>query len=169
LRLLKAALRLAETAGAATVLADVRALGLPVFNDEWPLEAYPPTLAWLLDEVRAADAYLICSPTYHGTVSGAVKNVLDALNLLGDDTPPYLGGKVVGLLALGGGSATNVINSLYHAVRALNGLAAPTAVTLPDSVLDPHTGEIVDAAAGRRLTRLVDDVLGLTARLRRPG
>ena len=165
-RVLEAALRLAEEAGARTVLADVRALDLPLYDADRPLEAYPPTLAWLLSEVRAADAYLLCSPTYHGTVAGGVKNVLDCLNALGADTPPYLGGKVVGLMALGGGGA-NVINSLSHATHALNGLAALTVVTVSEGALDRDTGGVHDAAVRGRLDRLVMDVVDLTRRLRR--
>ena len=165
LRALQAALRLAEEAGARTVLADVRALDMPLYNADRPLQDYPPTLAWLLGEARAADAYILCSPTYHGTVAGAVKNVLDALNFLASDDPPYLGGKVVGLMAFGGGA--NVLNSLVHATHALNGLAAPTMVTVPGAALDPDTGEIRDAAVGRRLALMVGDVIDLTRRLRR--
>lgn len=81
LALLKATLNLAEQAGAQTVLAD-RALGLPIYNPDHPLGDYPdPDRP--LDEVRMADAYLLCSPTYHGTVAGGVKNAFfDALNFL---------------------------------------------------------------------------------------
>lgn len=163
---LTVALRLAEEAGARTVLADVRALALPVYDADRPLEAYPPTLAWLLAEVRAADAYLLCSPTYHGTVAGGVKNVLDTLEFLASDMPPYLGGKVVGLMAYGGGGA-NVINSLSHATHALNGLAALTVVTVSEGALDRDTGGVHDAAVRGRLDRLVMDVVDLTRRLRR--
>src|SRR5687768_11426743 len=133
---LETALRLAEEAGAESVLADVRALGLPVFDPDRPRSEYPPTLDWLLDEAWRADGYLLCSPTYHGTVAGGVKNVLDTLDLLGDAVPPYFGGKPVGLLALGGASAMNTINALYHATRALNGLAMPTLVIVPGGAVD---------------------------------
>jgi FMN reductase len=163
---LAAALRQAREAGARTVLADVRALALPVYNADRPLEAYPPTLAWLLAEVRAADAYLLCSPTYHGTVAGGVKNALDALEFLAADAPPYFGGKVVGLMACGGGGA-NVITSLTHATRALNGLAAPTVAMVPGAAVDPDTGDIRDAAVGERLAAMVGDVIDLARRLRR--
>jgi len=121
----------------------------------------------LLAEVRAADAYILCSPTYHGTVSGPVKNALDALDLLGDGDPPYFGGRVVGLMALGGGAA-NVLNALHHAARALGGLSAPTAVVVPNRVVDPVSGEIRDEAVRRRLDLMVHEVLDLTRRLRFP-
>src|SRR5262245_58414572 len=166
LALLKATLALAEQAGARTVLADVRELDLPLYDDDQPLDDYPATLRWLLDEVRAADAYLLCSPTYHGTVAGGVKNALDALNFLWDADPPYFGGKVVGLLALGGAGAANVINSLHHATRAMNGLTSPTTAIIGESAFDPERHTLRDEHAERRLRQLATEVIALTHRLR---
>lgn len=165
LGVLRTALALAEGAGACSVLADVRTLQLPVYDPGLPLDAYPPSLPWLLQEVRAAEAYILCSPTYHGTVSSAVKNVLDALDFLGQDRPPYLGGKVVGLIALGGDPA-NTLNSLHHATRALNGLTAPRVVGVTGAALDSTTGEVLSGRALERLQRMVGEVMDLTRRLR---
>lgn len=162
--LLKNALREAEDAGAEVILADVRALDLPIYDDDRPLADYPSSLHELLAAARAADAFILCSPTYHGTVSGAVKNALDALNFLFDDDPRYLGGKPVALLALGGGGAANVLNSLHHATRALNGLTVPTTVIASGSAI--HAGEITDEAVRRRLQGMVHELLDLTLRLR---
>ena len=162
--LLKGALREVEETGARVTIADVRALDLPIYDDDRPLEDYPQSLADLLAAARGADAFMFCSPTYHGTVSGAVKNVLDALNFLVDDTPRYLGGKPVALLALGGGGAANVLNSLYHATRALNGLTIPTTVTASGGAI--REGEVIDEAVRRRLHALAHELLDLTARLR---
>ncbi len=165
---LEAALRLAAEAGATTRLADVRMLDLPVYRSDRQLADYPPSLSWLLAEVRAADAILLCSPTYHGTVSGAVKNVLDALDFLDDGAPPYLGGKVVGLLALGGGGAINTLNALHHAIRALNGLTIPTVVTVPSGAIDRATQAVSDDAVRRRLARMTGEMIELARRLRVP-
>jgi FMN reductase len=164
---LDSALLLAQAAGAETVMADVRTLALPIYNGDWPVERYPASLAWLLDEVRRADAYIFCSPTFHGTITGAVKNVLDALDYLIDDDPPHLGGKVVGLMALGGG-AQNVINALYHTTRAINGIAARTVVSVPNSAVDTKDGLIADEAVLGRIRAMVTEVIDLTQRLRRP-
>lgn len=166
LKALKAALALAEASGAQTVLADVRELALPVYSPELPLDAYPPTFKWLLQEARAADGYILCSPTYHGTITGSVKNVLDALDFLGNDTPAYFGGKVVGLIGLGGG-AHNVINSLHHAARALNGLVVPTVATVPGSALAPDADRFDDAGVARRVQQMIDQMLELARRLKR--
>lgn len=169
---LEVALRLAEEAGAETAMADIRGLGLPLFDIGIPLERYPPSLPWLLDRVREADAYLICSPTYHGTVAGGVKNALDALEFLAADKPRYLGGKPVGLMALGGGDgigAANALNALHHAARALNGLAVPTHVAVPGRAVDPLAQAVTDPAVHARLATMVGEVLGLARRLRGAG
>ena len=162
--LLRSALRALEEAGAAVTLRDVRTLDLPIYDSDRPLEGYPPSLHELLALVRAADAFILCSPTYHGTVSGAVKNVLDALDSLHADDPPYLAGKPVALMALGGGGGANVLNSLHHATRALNGLTIPTTVIAHGSAI--REGEISDEAVRRRLFRMVHELLDLTVRLR---
>ena len=159
---LQAALALAADAGAETILADVRELNLPMYNSEMKLADYPQTLAWLIAEVRQADAFLACSPTYHGTVSGAVKNVFDCLDLLGSD---YFDGKPFGLIAVGGG-ALNVINSLHHTVRALNGMAIPTVLGLPHSPVDTATGQFSDQGTAKRAAQMVEQLTNLAQRLR---
>lgn len=160
---LKAALRLAEEAGAEPVLADVRELNLPIYNDDWNVEDYPPSLAWLLDEVRAADGLILCSPTYHGTISGAIKNVLDAFNFLARDKPRFLGGKPVGLMAYGGQSAVNVLNALHHSVRGLNGLASQTFVAVPSTAFDDNWIDVTEEAVLTRIGTMVDEVIDLAA------
>ncbi len=162
--LLKSALREVEEAGAEVTLADVRTLDLPIYDDDRPVEDYPPSLHQLLGSARAADAFVFCSPTYHGTVSGAVKNALDTLNFLFADTPRYLSGKPVALLALGGGGAANVLNSLHHAARALNGLTIPTTVIASGSAI--REGEVSDEAVRRRLHAMAHELLDLAVRLR---
>ncbi len=64
--------------------------------------------------VRRADAVVISSPGYHGTVSGLVKNALDYLEELRDDERPYLDGSAVGLIAVARGwqaAAARPVNS----------------------------------------------------------
>jgi FMN reductase len=166
LTLLQTALRVAEDAGASTTLANVRELALPIFDDDLPREASPPALFQLIDDARAADAYVLCSPTYHGTVSGAVKNALDALNFMGDDDPPYFAGKAVALMALGGGGAANVLTSLHHTARALNGLTIPTVVISGGSAI--REGAVTDEMVQRRVGWMIEELLDLAARLRTP-
>ncbi len=162
--LLRHALRVAETAGAGVALGDVRQMALPMYDDDLPLEGYPPSLQRLLDSAREADAFIFCSPTYHGTISGAVKNAFDCLNFLVDDTPRYLQGKPIALMALGGGSAANVITALDHSARGLNGLVLPTTVISSGSAV--QDGEVTDPRVQQRVQAMVTELLDVTTRLR---
>ncbi len=160
---LRAALRLAEEAGARTTLADVCELNLPVYNADWHVADYPPSLAWLLDEARASDGFIFCSPTYHGTISGAVKNVLDALAFMVSDDPPNLGGKPVGLMGYGGQSAVNVLNTLHHAVHGLNGHATKTFVAVPSSAFDDRRVDVTEEGVIKRLGTMVNELIEYAA------
>ncbi len=165
---LETALALAGQAGAETRLAPIHTLDLPLFNPSWPLERYPPSLPQLLDEVRAADGLILCSPTYHGTVSGAVKNALDSLIFLGGDQLPYLGGKPVGLMAYGGLTAMGVLDALHHSVRGLRGVIVPTQVAVHPTCFDREAAALTEARLLSRLTLMVEEVVDLAVRLRVP-
>jgi FMN reductase len=166
--MLKTALRMADDEGAIAILADVRELDLPLYDDDKPLEAYPESLARLIEVCRGAGAFIFSSPTYHGTVTGAVKNVLDCLNFLWNEDAPYLQGKPVGLMALGGPGSMNTINALHHSARGLNGISVPIAATIPGSGVDEASEEVIDKNGLTRMRATVSELIDLASRLRRP-
>ncbi|WP_406198166.1 NAD(P)H-dependent oxidoreductase [Kitasatospora sp. NBC_01560] len=51
--------------------------GLPHFNPDLDTDPLPEQVAALRAAVEAADALLICTPEYAGTLPGAFKNLLD--------------------------------------------------------------------------------------------
>ena len=165
---LQAALDRAEEAGAETRLATVHHLEFPLFRTEWRLEDYPPTLAWLIEEVRRADGLILCSPTYHGTISGALKNVLDALIFLAWDQPPYLGGKPVAVMSYGGMTSMGVLQALTTCVRGLKGITVPTHVAVPEGAIDREAVTIIDDRINDRIDYMIGELLSLAARLRVP-
>lgn len=159
LAVLKAVLVLAGEQGAATTLADVRELALPVYNEDIPLGDQPASLHWLLEQVQQADAFVLASPTYHGTISGAVKNVLDALHIRHGEERTYFDQRPVGLLAYGGPSAPNVINALSHSVRGMQGLQVPTVVTVARAAMDDSFVSIADEPTRKRVSRMVSELI----------
>ncbi|MGW2251950.1 NADPH-dependent FMN reductase [Kitasatospora sp. NPDC001660] len=50
---------------------------LPHFNPDHDTDPLPETVAGLRAAIEAADALLICTPEYAGTLPGAFKNLLD--------------------------------------------------------------------------------------------
>ena len=73
-RALKAALAHAEKLGAETRLLELGNAGIPFYNPEAPsskeLQDASASISW-------ADAIILASPDYHGSMSGTLKNFLD--------------------------------------------------------------------------------------------
>jgi FMN reductase len=154
---LERSLRAAEAAGASTELLSLYELNLPMFIPGKPVEAYDPSVARLLEAVRRADALILSTAGYHGTLVGATKNALDFLEFLSQDERPYLHEKVVGLIATAGGelAAVNAINALVHSVHGLRGTAASLFVAIPRAkdAFDAH-GQLIDTKWAARLDQL---------------
>ena len=98
---LKIALEGAAEGGARTELFDLRELDLPMYM---PDGEATDAVRRLCEAVYEADGLIWSSPLYHGTISGAFKNALNWLELLGKRQPAYLTDKVVGLISTAGGT-----------------------------------------------------------------
>ena len=129
------------------MVADVRVLELPLHDADRPFAVHPPSLPRLPAVVRAAGVLLRCTPTYPGTVADGPKNVLEALDPLGDDYPPSFTGKLVGRITVGVGGAANSITFPQLVARALNGLLVPTTVMVPGRAVDPAIGVQINEPA----------------------
>ena len=161
---LQAALAGAERAGAETELLDIRALDLPMYNPdhEEPTEA----AARLVEVSYAAEGLIWSSPMYQGTISGAFKNALDWLHLLGGRDPPYLHDKVIGLISAAGGTqGLQAINTMEFSVRSLRGWAVPYVVPVAAAarVFDAE-GRIHDDGVARQLETLGAEVVRVAER-----
>jgi FMN reductase len=166
---LQAALAGAERAGAETELLDIRSLGLPMYSpdDDEPTEA----AMRLVEASYAADGMLWSSPLYQGTISGAFKNALDWLHLLGDRDPAYLHDKVIGLISAAGGTqGLQAINTMEFSVRSLRGWAVPYVVPVGAAwrVFDAE-GRIHDEGIARQLEMLGAEVVRVAERFTSDG
>jgi FMN reductase len=161
---LEVALEGAASAGAETSLLDLRELKLPMYepDDDEPT----PAATHLIESCYGADGMLWSSPMYQGTISGALKNALDWLHLLGDREPAFLHDKVVGLVSAAGGTqGLQAINTMEFATRALRAWAVPyvVPVALAARVFDPD-GRVHDAAVETQLKILGGEVVRVAER-----
>jgi FMN reductase len=161
---LQVALAGAAEAGAATKLLDLRELDLPMFDpdDDEPT----PAARELIEACHAADGLIWSSPLYQGTISGAFKNALDWLRLLGDREPPFLHDKVVGLISAAGGTqGLQAINTMEFAIRALRAWAVPYVVPVAAAarVFD-REGRIHDPGVELQLKTLGGEVVRVAER-----
>ncbi|MCS6903600.1 MAG: NAD(P)H-dependent oxidoreductase [Candidatus Bipolaricaulota bacterium] len=158
LHALEIALRGAADAGAQTELLDLKQLDLPFYDDRPDVQSYPPSVFALVERVRWADGLILASPVYHGTLSGAMKNALDFLELLSNDQPPWLENKVVGLISVAGGnSGINTINSMLHTCRALRAWVLPASVVIPGTAF-ADDGHLQDPNIRARLAKLGSEI-----------
>jgi FMN reductase len=117
----------AERAGATVEWLELRELELPLCDGRRGNDSYGPGVQRMLAAVRDADALLVGSPEYHGSMTGVLKNALD---LLGEEP---VQGKLVGLLAVarGDAGAMNTLNHLRHVFRWMGAWVLPTQVSVP--------------------------------------
>ena len=168
---LRRALAAAGEAGAETELLDLRELDLPMYEPGKALEEYGPGVGRLVDELRGADAVLISTAAYHGTLAGVTKNALDFAQFLSGGDHPFFEGKVVGLISTAGGeqAGANATGAMVQVVHALRGVVAPLMVSISRAwQRADDSGDVTDELYGRRLDSLgelvVDLAGGLAAR-----
>jgi len=132
-RALEAALAATQRLGARTTLLTGAAIDFPNFE---PDAGEPsPAVAHFIATIRDADAIVIGSPGYHGTLSGLVKNALDHVELTARDDRPYFTGMPVGLIATAAGwqAAVTTLTGLRGIVHALRGWPTPIGITINSS------------------------------------
>jgi FMN reductase len=166
-RALRAVLAAAEKRGARTTSFTGRALDFAPYHYGAGL---PETARDYIEAVRGADAVVIASPGYHGTVSGLVKNALDYLEELRTDARPYLDGRPVGAIAVAKGwqAANGTLGTIRQVIHALRGWPTPLGLTINSAVTRFDEFDVVDddaVATGTDLlaAQLVEFV-GRTAR-----
>ena len=77
-RVVKTAIKGAETAGAEVTYIDLRDYPMPIYNaDDHEKDGFSPNALKLQKLLAAHDGLLIASPEYNGSLSGALKNAID--------------------------------------------------------------------------------------------
>jgi FMN reductase len=157
----------AGAAGAEIELFDVREMQLPMFDPQ-DREA-TPAVRRFCESTFLCDGMIWSTPLYHGTISGAFKNALDWLQLIGKREPPFLTDKVVGLIATAGGTqGLQAVNTMEFIVRALRGWAVPLVVPVAKArdAFDAD-GNVKDNQVRKQLEALGREVATAAARFAR--
>jgi FMN reductase len=153
-RLLASALKIAEARGARTTLLTGEDIAFPHYE---PGHADSAAIGRYLEALRSADAVIVGSPGYHGTLSGLVKTALDYVEQLRADERVYFDGLPVGLIATAGGwqaavSTLQALRTITHSLRgwptpmglAINTAEPGDAVTRCDAQMEIMVSQIFD-------------------------
>ncbi len=152
--------------GAETVHWDLRQSPLPIADPSFhgdPSQHTNAKVRRLVAYATASDAFVLSSPIYHNSYSGALKNALDHLAIAQFHYKP------VGLLSHGGDHSTQAVDHLRIVVRGLLGTAIPTQVctALQDYSDQGAQGyELVSPTIIDRIDRLVTELLVFARMLR---
>jgi FMN reductase len=121
-----------------------------------------PKAAQLVSALRDADAVVVASPGYHGSVSGLIKNALDYIEDLREDPRVYLDNTPWGCItcAYGWQAAVGTLSHLRNIGHALRAWPTPLGVAInsADQISDQN-GELTDASIKSQLELMATQLL----------
>ncbi len=133
-RLLRFCLAEAEALGARTAILAGDDLRLPLYEPGLAIRQ-GHAVARMMDLFRKADGIIVATPSYHGAVSGVVKNLLDYTEELRSDERVYWDGCAVGCITVAAGwqAGVNTLGSLRSIAHALRGWPTPFGAVINSS------------------------------------
>ena len=147
-RSLKIALEYAKKQGAEVRLLDLNRVVLPLYDPSAPaskeVEHTTEAIAW-------ADAVILASPDYHGSMSGALKNFLDYFY-------EEFAGKVFGYIVASHEKGLTVMEQMRTAVRQCYGWSMPYGVSI-NGPQDFTGDEIRNTRLSNRLRMMARDLV----------
>jgi FMN reductase len=147
-RALELALEFADGYGAETRLVDLGQVELPMFRPDAPateaIRSVAAAVSW-------ADAFLLSTPDYHGSMSGAIKNFLDY-------HWEEFAGKVFGYICASHERGLTAMDQMRTAVRQCYGWSLPYNVSVHGEEDFDASGSIRNPRVASRLRMVARDL-----------
>jgi len=144
---LKIVLDMSKKYGIETRLLDLQKTQLPMLYSQ---ENETDEIKQVKDAVKWADAFILATPDYHGSMSGSMKNFLD---YFWSD----FAGKLFGYICASHEKGLTTMDQMRTAVRQCYGWSMPYGVSI-NSEEDFENGEIKNPQLKTRLTMLLRDL-----------
>lgn len=137
-----------QSLGCSVDVLDLSVEQLPLFNPDeaFSSEYYAP----LKERVMAADAFVLGTPDYHGSISGAMKNFLDHFWR-------EFAGKLFGTLVASHEKGLTVTDQLRTVIRQCYAWCLPYGVSFMDKQ-DVTAEEIVSDSMKKKIVMLAHDI-----------
>lgn len=164
-RALAACLEAVRDAGGRTVSIVGRELDLPPYEPGMELDERARRL---ISAFRQCDGVVISCPSYHGGISGLLKNAIDYTEEMARDERPYLADRPVGLIVCAAGwqGVGTTLSGLRSIVHALRGWPTPLGAGLNTAERDPQFRSTLTDKEQWQLCEVARDVVGFAMRQR---
>lgn len=152
-RTVKIVLDTAQKYEAKTRLLDLRKIGMPLYNPDSDSSMQSDMeLQKVTNDVNWADAFVLVSPDYHGSISGAMKNFLDYYW-------EEFAGKTFGYICTSHEKGLTVMDQMRTAVRQCYGWSLPYGISVNGREDFNEVGEVVNSLLDKRLRMLARDLV----------
>lgn len=154
-RALKIALEHARVQGAEVRLLELGKIAIPFYGLKEP---EPNGLQQASEAVEWADAFILASPDYHGSMSGTLKNFLDHFY-------EEFAGKVFGYVVASHEKGLTVMDQMRTAVRQCYGWSMPYGVSV-NGEQDFKAGDLANERIAKRIKMMSRDLVAYGALIR---
>ena len=144
----KLVLQLSKNYGTETKLLDLRQTELPIYNPEDSSDSNTQVQRL----VKWADAFILASPDYHGSMSGVMKNFLDHFWA-------EFAGKLFGFICASHEKGLTVMDQMRTAVRQCYGWSLPYGISINGEEDFNDRAEITNVLLNKRLRMFARDVV----------
>jgi NAD(P)H-dependent FMN reductase len=150
-KILKIVLDIASKYEAETSLLELRKANLPLFNPDLSTQS-DINMQKATDQVNWADAFVLVSPDYHGSMSGSMKNFLDYYW-------EEFAGKTFGYICTSHEKGLTVMDQMRTTIRQCYGWSLPYGISVNGSEDFNEEREIINNLLNKRLKMLARDLV----------
>jgi FMN reductase len=130
-KILKIVLEKSQRYGANTSIIELSKMNFPIFNPNKPKEI-SEDIKKINDQIIKADAFILATPDYHGSMSGGMKNFLDYYWY-------EFSGKIFGYIVSSHEKGLTVMDHMRTAIRQCYGWSLPYGISINTEYdLDEH-------------------------------
>jgi len=136
---------------AQTNLLEIRKVNMPLYNPDLSIQS-DINMKKATEQVNWADAFILVSPDYHGSMSGSMKNFLDYYW-------EEFAGKTFGYICTSHEKGLTVMDQMRTTVRQCYGWSLPYGISVNGSEDFNEEGEVINSLLNKRLKMLARDLV----------
>jgi NAD(P)H-dependent FMN reductase len=136
---------------AKTSLLEIRKVNMPLYNPDLSIQS-DINMQKATDQINCADAFILVSPDYHGSMSGSMKNFLDYYW-------EEFAGKTFGYICTSHEKGLTVMDQMRTTVRQCYGWSLPYGISVNGSEDFNEEGEVINNLLNKRLRMLARDLV----------